>query len=89
MALVRIKDKFQVTLPVEVREKAGLYVGDLLDVKVEKGKITFSPKSIVDKRIREGLKDIEEGRFYGPFDTAKDAVAFLHAQRKKKRTLKR
>jgi len=35
MALVKIKEKYQVTLPAALREKAGLEVGDLLDAKVE------------------------------------------------------
>ena len=44
MPLVRVKGKYQVTLPLTVREKAGLAVGDLLEAKVEGKKITLTPK---------------------------------------------
>ena len=35
MALVKIKDKYQVTLPAALREKAGLEVGDLLETEMQ------------------------------------------------------
>ena len=34
MALVKLKEKYQVTLPAEVCKKADLAVGDLLDAEV-------------------------------------------------------
>ena len=58
MPLAKVKTKFQVTLPTAVREQAGIDVGDLLEAKVEKGKITFTPKSIIDRETAEGLEDI-------------------------------
>jgi AbrB family looped-hinge helix DNA binding protein len=41
MALVSVKSKFQVVIPQDVREAVGIEVGDLLEAKVEAGKITF------------------------------------------------
>lgn len=77
MPLVRVKDKYQVTLPAAVRQKAGLAVGDLLEVKVQGKKITLTPKSVIDREIALGLEDFERGRFIGPFRTAKAAVRAL------------
>jgi bifunctional DNA-binding transcriptional regulator/antitoxin component of YhaV-PrlF toxin-antitoxin module len=83
MPLVRVKNKYQVTLPVRLREQAGVSVGDLLEAKVEKGRIIFMPKSIVDRRIAESFEDFKRGRTLGPFSTAKEAMQALHAKARK------
>ena len=80
MALVRVKSKYQVTLPVRLRERAGLRVGDLLEAKIERGRITLTPKSLVDRRVDEGLADIRAGRFIGPFSSAEEAMKALRAK---------
>jgi len=49
MPIVRVKTKYQVTLPTAIRVRAGIRVGDVLEAKVEKGKITLTPKSIPDR----------------------------------------
>lgn len=77
MSLVTVKSKYQVTLPVRLRERAGLRVGDLLEATIERGKITLTPKSVVDRGIAEGLEDIKAGRFIGPFSSAKEAMKAL------------
>ncbi len=51
MSLVRIKGKYQITIPVELREEIDLEIGDLLEAKVEDNKITFTPKKVVDRDI--------------------------------------
>jgi AbrB family looped-hinge helix DNA binding protein len=89
MPLVRVKEKYQVTLPASVRQKAGLAVGDLLEAKVEGKKITLSPKVAVDrefieKRLAESFEDFRKGRVYGPFPSAKAAVRALRGGRKRK-----
>lgn len=83
--LVRVKEKYQVTLPAAVREKTGVSVGDLLEAKVQGKRITLTPKVVVDrafieKRLAQGLKDIREGRLLGPFKTAKAAIRALRAR---------
>jgi len=83
MAIVRVKTKYQVTLPTAVRERAGVNVGDVLEATVEEGKITLTPKSIVDRGIAEGLEDIRAGRVYGPFNSADDMLKSLHGNVKK------
>ena len=73
MALVAVKNKYQVVIPQKVRERIGLHVGDLLEARIERGKITFTPKSLVDKGIAEGLEDIRKGRVFGPYGSVAEA----------------
>jgi AbrB family looped-hinge helix DNA binding protein len=77
MSLVKIKEKYQVTLPTEIREKIGLAVGDLLEVEIKGNKITLTPKSVIDREIALALDDYDKGRSIGPFRTAKTAVRAL------------
>ncbi len=77
MPLVRVKEKFQVTLPTSVRQKAGVAVGDLLEAQVQGRNITLTPKRVVDRDLALALEDFKEGRFIGPFRTAKAAVRAL------------
>ena len=88
MPLVSVKNKYQVVIPLNVRKKIGLNVGDLLEASVERGKITFTPKSVVDRGIAESLADFKEGRSYGPFETPAELVASLHKEAGKLRARK-
>ncbi len=83
MALVKVKEKYQVTLPAAVREKAGLEVGDLLEAKVVGRKITLTPKTVLDRELVQALKEIDEGKTHGPFKTAEAAIRFLQRRARK------
>jgi len=83
MALVKIKEKYQVTLPAALREKAGLEVGDLLEAKVEGKKITLTPKSVLDRELAQALKEIEQKKTFGPFSTANERVRSLNREAKR------
>ncbi len=85
MSLVAVKNKYQIVIPAKVRKEAGIKVGDLLEAKVERGKITFVPKALIDRGIAESLEDYKKGRVYGPFDTAEEMIASLHRNAKKLR----
>ncbi len=89
MSLVKVKTKGEVTLPSALRERAGLNVGDLLEARFEKGKITLTPKSLIDRRIEEGLEDIRRGRTYGPFDTADQMIDSLQRNLKERAKAKK
>ncbi len=78
MPLVKVKDKFQVTLPVSVREKVGVAVGDVLEAVAEGNKITLRPKSVIDRELARALEDVKKGRVYGPFNSATELLADLH-----------
>ena len=49
---------------------------------------TLTPETLVDCRLAEGLKDIEEGRTYGPFNTAEKMIASLNRTTRKGRAKK-
>ena len=80
MPLVSVKDKFQIVIPLKVRRKIGVKVGDLPEATAEQGKITFTPKSVVDRHIAESLADFKTGRSFGPFETPR-GIGGVVAQR--------
>ena len=83
MAIVTVKNKYQIVIPKSVRDNIGIHIGDLLEARVERGKVTFSPKSVVDRAIAEGLEDIRKGRVRGPFDTVDQMLASLKGKPRK------
>lgn len=83
MQLVTVKTKYQIVIPRAIRERAGVSVGDLLEAKIEKGKITFEPKSAIDRHLAEGLDDLKKDKTHGPYESAKDAIAALEVRAKK------
>jgi bifunctional DNA-binding transcriptional regulator/antitoxin component of YhaV-PrlF toxin-antitoxin module len=91
MALVAVKNKYQVLIPQDVREQIGLNVGDLLEARIERGKITFTPQSLVGHGIAEGLADIRAGRVHGPYRTTAEAMKAFRERTAKvpKRTKRR
>jgi AbrB family looped-hinge helix DNA binding protein len=74
MAIVTVKNKYQVVIPRRVREQIGVAIGDVLEARAVKGKIVFEPKSIVDRGIAEGLEDIRKGRVHGPYPSVPEAM---------------
>lgn len=82
--MVRVKEKFQVTLPASVRQKTGLAVGDLLEANVEGKTITLTPKAVIDRELALALADVKKGRVYGPFRSAKEMLRSLRGGRKRK-----
>lgn len=86
MPLVKIKTKYQVTLPTELRKRVGVQIGDLLEARVERGKITLTPKTVIDRGIAESLEEFKKGRSYGPFDTAEEMLVSLQSNVKKLHT---
>ena len=83
--LVKVKGKYQVTLPASIRQKVGVLVGDLLEAKVEKDKITLTPKRVVDREIAIALDDMRKGRVHGPFGSVDKMLRSLHTARKSRR----
>jgi AbrB family looped-hinge helix DNA binding protein len=77
MPIVKVQKRGQVTIPSQFRVQAGIADGDLLEARCEHGKITFTPKSLVDREIAEGLEDLRSGRTYGPFDSAQEMILAL------------
>jgi len=61
MAIVTVKNKYQVVIPLSIRKTLGISRGDLLEAKVERGRITYTPKTVID-RIPAGKAERE--RFF-------------------------
>jgi AbrB family looped-hinge helix DNA binding protein len=82
MELVTVKNKFQIVIPQSIREQAHIGVGDLLEAGIEGGKITFTPKSVIDRHLAEALQDVAEGRTHGPYGSVIEAIAALEEHAK-------
>jgi bifunctional DNA-binding transcriptional regulator/antitoxin component of YhaV-PrlF toxin-antitoxin module len=83
MAIVTVKNKYQVVIPLRVRNEIGVNIGDVFEAKAEKGRIVFEPKSIVDRGIAESMAEFKAGRSLGPFQTHERFLAALHKEAKK------
>ena len=82
--LVTVKNKYQVVIPRDLREKLGISRGDVLEAKVERGRLTYTPKSVID-RIPAGK--VERARFFRKLrDEAPDFLKKAWALSKKNDT---
>ncbi|MBI3989469.1 MAG: AbrB/MazE/SpoVT family DNA-binding domain-containing protein [candidate division NC10 bacterium] len=77
MPLVKVKPKYQVTIPNTIREQVGLEVGDLLEAEVQANRIVLTPKAVIDKGLKESLEEARQGKLIGPFRTAKATIRAL------------
>ncbi len=89
MELVRIKRHYQITLPVGIRKKLNIDIGDYVEVENKNGDIVMRPVKVVHpdqeyfytKEWQEGEaqadKDIAKGDVVGPFDNIKDGLKAL------------
>ena len=81
MSLVKVKGKYQVTLPAAIRHALGVEEGDLLEVEARDGEIVFRPKVLIDKQhldlIQEGLDAVKQGDVSEAFDDIDDLAAYL------------
>jgi AbrB family looped-hinge helix DNA binding protein len=89
VSLVIVKNKYQVVIPANVRQQAGIQIGDVLEASAQKGKIVFIPKTLAEREVAEGLQDIRNGRTYGPFSSAEKMIAALHKATGKKRKIRK
>jgi len=92
MTAVKVGAGRQVVIPKDIHDKLGLVPGDLLEVEVERGKLVMTPKPLADTKLEqhlaEGLEDLRVGRSHGPFKSAQEAVRFLRAETKRRKTSK-
>ncbi len=49
VALIKLKQKGQMTLPAEIRSALALKEGDLLEANIENGRVFLRPKTVVDR----------------------------------------
>ena len=63
LPLVKVKEKFQITLPVELRKALRLDVGDILEATVERNTIVLKPKAVIDRawqQMTEAMASVED-----------------------------
>ncbi len=87
MAVVRMKDKGQVTIPAAIRNQIAAQTGDVFEADVLDGNIILRPQDIVSRRAPKKISrkgaDITRwiGAGKGLFKTPEEADAFIHAER--------
>jgi AbrB family looped-hinge helix DNA binding protein len=91
MALVKIKKHHQITLPINLRKKFKLTVGDYIEVDDQSGEIVMKPVKVIhpdqeyfytkewQKDEADADKDIKEGKLIGPFDNVDDCIKDLES----------
>jgi bifunctional DNA-binding transcriptional regulator/antitoxin component of YhaV-PrlF toxin-antitoxin module len=99
---VTLKAKAPLIVPPSVRRRAGLKPGDKLEFQASGGIITITAKpepeddeytpeqrKYIDSRLAIALKEVEEGKVIGPFDTGAEMVASIASELKRRRAAKR
>jgi len=90
METIKVRKKYQITLPTAVREAAGVYEGDFLTAEVREDRtIVLRPGRLVDAdeafyytpewqaAEREADEDIQAGRVSEPM-SVEETIAELH-----------
>jgi AbrB family looped-hinge helix DNA binding protein len=68
MALVKVKDRAQITLPPDIRKALNVDVGDYLETEVVEGGVLLKPVAVVERtEAWDALFKVLEGvRYQGP-----------------------
>jgi len=88
MSLVKVKSKYQIVIPDEVRKKLRVEIGDTLEIEEKDGVLIAKPVVVVDKsqayfwtkEWQRGEKEAEESKRKGDFkdfDKAAGAIKWL------------
>lgn len=86
MPIVTVKKKYQVVIPQEVRLELNITEGDILEAKVEDGRLVYIPKVLVDRqasvdKIRTIAEEVEKRwRADGISDEEIDAMILEEVQ---------
>ena len=97
---VTVRNKTPLTVPDQVRRRAGFKAGDRLEFKVSRGAVTivsceqdddYTPaeRRAIDRAIAQSEKEYREGKNAGPFNSAQEFAASMEADIKKLRMAKR
>lgn len=86
MTYVRVKQKYQVTIPPKVRKALGVKEGDVLEAGVKDGAIVFHPQSISPvseeaKRARAERIMSYFGAAKGLFNSTEEIDAYIRRER--------
>ena len=84
MVAVKIGVSRQVVIPKKIHDQLGLEPGDYLEVALEGDRVVLTPQALIDRRLAEGLADIQGGRVKGPLRSASALVRSLRKASKNK-----
>jgi bifunctional DNA-binding transcriptional regulator/antitoxin component of YhaV-PrlF toxin-antitoxin module len=86
----------KLVVPVEIQRKAGIEPGDHLEFKVSRRKITILASAEKDeytpkerRAINARLARARKGPYYGPFNSVREAMAFVEKGTKRPSRAKR
>src|SRR2546428_6656624 len=90
LPLVKVKEKFQITLPAELREVLHLAVGDLLEATIQDNVIVLKPKIVVDReqawakieRAMANVKDLAPKPNQSPQEQEEEIAEIIKEYRK-------
>ena len=90
MAMVKVKQNYQITIPYNLRKKFKIVVGDYMEIEDQEGEemvlrlvklVRPDQEYLYTKEWQEGEaqadKDITKGEVIGPFDNIKDGLKAL------------
>jgi|LSQX01.3.fsa_nt_gb AbrB family looped-hinge helix DNA binding protein len=60
MGIVKIREKYQVTIPEDVRTKIACEVGEYVKVEVQGSKIVITPLVVEEKFSKQDIADLEK-----------------------------
>jgi bifunctional DNA-binding transcriptional regulator/antitoxin component of YhaV-PrlF toxin-antitoxin module len=91
--IVTVKNKTPLIVPDKIRRRAGFKPGEEVEFRASGGVITITPRvetaedeytpeqrKVIDREIRKGMRDIEAGRFYGPFSSVNEMAAAIESE---------
>jgi AbrB family looped-hinge helix DNA binding protein len=90
MSLVKVKEKYQVTIPSAIRDRLSLKVGDMLEIGLENDQIVLKPKIIVDKseawkKLFEVMDRVHsKNKQFDPNEVEQDVLMAIRESREKK-----
>lgn len=85
MPYIKIKQKFQITIPVSMRKKINLLEGDILEIKEVNGDIILTPKIFTKKEDNADYTPnektakilLDENNYSKKFDNLEDLFSDL------------
>jgi len=90
MSLVKVKSKYQIVIPDEVRKKLHVEIGDTLEIEEKDGVLVARPVMVIDKSQsyfwtedwQKGEKEAEEAKRKGKFkefEKADETIKWLRS----------
>ncbi len=89
MDLIKVKNRFQITIPAFLRKQFNIAEGDYMEIENSKNGILIKPVKVIhpdqeyfytkewQKGEAEADRDIAEGNMLGPFDNADEVLEAL------------